>query len=128
VPAVSLNRFYAAEGVRACNLETWRAFLTTIDPSNYLEAISCCCLNQISKEDQASKEAACLCLDDICTKFVSDHCKAIFTTLVADILLALKTCFDDESWTVRDSAIAACATIIDTYPQQSQHMLAEIIP
>ena len=118
VPAVSLNRFYAAEGVRSTNLETWKT-LTSIDPANYLEAITLFCTDQIAKGDGSSKEAACLCLDDVCSKFVSDHLKAIFSNLVDKILHALKTCFDDESWTVRDSAIAACSTIVDSYPSES---------
>lgn len=116
MPAVSLNRFYAAEGVRCCNLETWRL---AQGPASQLDAIVSYCVGQVSTGDHAAKEAACLCLADVCANAVGDQAKAVFEAKAAQCLEALQGCFEDESWTVRDAAFAASATIIDACPAES---------
>lgn len=46
--------------------------------------------------------------------------------LVTQCLTALLICFENESWTVRDAAIAASATIVDAYPAQSHPLLTQL--
>jgi len=117
LPAMCLNRYYVAEGVRVFSQETWR--LAVGDRGVSLVADRCGAfvshyIEQSKANNHAVREAACACLAEIAAKVPKER-HAEHTPAA---LSALLSCFRDESWPVRDAACVACERLVRACPDE----------
>nr|VZI41487.1 unnamed protein product [Spirometra erinaceieuropaei] len=115
LPAICLNRFYVAEGVRIFCQDTWchitqghgREMLTSILPVTLDYYVL-----QSGVDNHAVREAACAALAEVGLKLDPAGLKPHLPKL----LEALFRCFRDDSWPVRDAACLALGNLINVFP------------
>jgi hypothetical protein len=83
---------------------------------------------QSCADNHAVREAACHCIQELCTKVAQVIDKDPFRKNIDKLLKCLVDCFKDESWPVRDVACIACAHFVATFPEESQEMFKELKP
>ncbi|CAH8468443.1 unnamed protein product [Schistosoma rodhaini] len=119
LPAMCLNRYYVAEGVRIYSQDTWcrvtqgegRKLL-----GQYLVPAVDYYIQQSDADNHAVREASCASMAEIVTKLDSK----LLLPCVGKLLDALIVCFGDESWPVRDAACVALGSLISTFPNETR--------
>ncbi|KAK4472238.1 hypothetical protein MN116_003509 [Schistosoma mekongi] len=119
LPAMCLNRYYVAEGVRIYSQDTWcrvtqgegRKLLS----QNLIPAVDYY-IEQSDADNHAVREASCASIAEIVTKLDSN----LLLPCVNKLLDALTICFGDESWPVRDAACVALGSLISIFPNETR--------
>ncbi|KAH8852513.1 Armadillo type fold [Schistosoma japonicum] len=119
LPAMCLNRYYVAEGVRIYSQDTWcrvtqgegRKLLS----QNLIPAVDYY-IEQSDADNHAVREASCAAIAEIVTKLDSN----LLLPCVNKLLDALTICFGDESWPVRDAACVALGSLISIFPNETR--------
>ncbi|CAH8455877.1 unnamed protein product [Schistosoma margrebowiei] len=119
LPAMCLNRYYVAEGVRIYSQDTWcrvtqgegRKLL-----GQYLVSAVDYYIQQSDADNHAVREASCASMAEIVTKLDPN----LLLPCVSKLLDALIVCFGDESWPVRDAACVALGSLISTFPNETR--------
>ncbi|CAH8447297.1 unnamed protein product [Schistosoma turkestanicum] len=119
LPAMCLNRYYIAEGVKIYSQDTWcrvtqgegRKLL-----GQYLIPAVDYYIKQSDADNHAVREAACASMAEIVTKLDSK----LLLPCVNKLLDALTVCFGDESWPVRDAACVALGSLISIFPNETR--------
>jgi len=83
------------------------------------------CITRISSSDKGSREASCLCLKDIITT-AAVQARETFVQYIDTCYEAVKSCLNDESWTIREASILTFIAICEHYPSESAPHLDEI--
>ncbi|XP_031559428.1 uncharacterized protein LOC116295668 [Actinia tenebrosa] len=127
LPAMCLNRYYVAEGVRIYSQQTWKMVMGTEGKQlveKYIKETVDFYINQTKADNHAVREAACSCIAELGIK-VNPDCTR---TYVKDLLDALIVCFKDDSWPVRDAACVACGNFILCFPEKCKSHMEELYP
>ncbi|KAK2561519.1 hypothetical protein P5673_015491 [Acropora cervicornis] len=111
LPAMCLNRYYVAEGVRIYSQQSWKMTVEFY-------------ISQTKADNHAVREAACACIAELGTKVNPESLRPH----VSDLLQALICCFKDDSWPVRDAACVACGNFVLCFPQESSPRMGEFYP
>nr|CAH8826961.1 unnamed protein product [Trichobilharzia regenti] len=119
LPAMCLNRYYVAEGVRIYSQDTWcrvtqgegRKLL-----GQFLSPAVDYYIKQSDADNHAVREAACASMAEIVMKLDPQ----LLLPFVDKLLNALLVCFGDESWPVRDAACVALGTLISIFPNETR--------
>eukprot|EP00892_Ulva_mutabilis_P004621 jgi/Ulvmu1/2530/UM138_0035.1 len=125
LPAMCLNRYYVAEGVRVFSQESWRVCFGTTGRQRVAQHISAVVpyyTSQSKANNHAVREAACACIGELCEKVD----RAAVEPHVPTLLHALLVCFNDESWPCRDAAAAGSAALAASYPAAAASRLPEL--
>eukprot|EP00850_Spirogloea_muscicola_P019293 SM000187S03910 [mRNA] locus=s187:114336:121099:- [translate_table: standard] len=125
LPAMCLNRYYVAEGVRLYSQSTWAAVMGNAgrrELATYAPQVVSFYIKQSRADNHAVREAACYCIAELMCKV--DHEKV--SPFVPQLLEALIDCFKDASWPVRDAACTACGRCIFGFPEESRVVLPEL--
>lgn len=115
LPRLCLNRFYAAEGVKAASHETWRAVMGMRGREMYAQ----CVADAVEYYVDASKannhmisEAACHSMAEMSAKVD----RSAVQPYVPQMLEALCACLTDDSWPVRDAASISVGMVVRWFP------------
>eukprot|EP00850_Spirogloea_muscicola_P014971 SM000111S18794 [mRNA] locus=s111:183250:196627:+ [translate_table: standard] len=125
LPAMCLNRYYVAEGVRLYSQNTWATVMGNAgrrELATYAPQVVAFYIKQSRADNHAVREAACYCIAELMCKV--DHEKV--SPFVPQLLEALIDCFKDASWPVRDAACTACGRCIFGFPEESRVVLPEL--
>lgn len=126
LPAMCLNRYYVAEGVRLYSIETWRRVMGAgAGPAlvaAHIGAVVAYYVSQSEADNHAVREAACHCTAELGLKVDREAVRPH----VAELLRALMVCFRDESWPVRDAACGACGNFVSSFPEEGRAALPEL--
>eukprot|EP00850_Spirogloea_muscicola_P012243 SM000078S22102 [mRNA] locus=s78:439279:445616:- [translate_table: standard] len=125
LPAMCLNRYYVAEGVRLYSQSTWATVMGNAgkrELASYAPQVVSFYIKQSRADNHAVREAACYCIAELMCKV--DHEKV--SPFVPQLLEALIDCFKDASWPVRDAACTACGRCIFGFPEESRVVLPEL--
>lgn len=128
IPRICLNRYYAAEGVKLYNQETWKLLVGDYGKQKVTEhafAIVEFYSSQCLSENHTVREAACLCIGELATK-VAVISRPEFEPLVPALVTAVLACFKDRSWTVRDASCLASAELVKIFSRESVAYLQEL--
>ncbi|XP_065898567.1 uncharacterized protein [Dysidea avara] len=126
IPAMCLNRYYVAEGVRVYSQQTWLTVTKNQGVHLVEERISSVVafyVAQSSADNHAVREAACACIAELGSKVSKD----ILSPHVAKLLSTLLVCFKDECWPVRDAACLACGNFVSCFPAECLPKWEEIL-
>lgn len=127
LPAMCLNRYYVAEGVRIYSQQSWKMTVGTEGKhlvEKYCRQIVEFYISQTKADNHAVREAACACIAELGTKVNPESLRPH----VSDLLQALICCFKDDSWPVRDAACVACGNFVLCFPQESSPSMGEFYP
>ncbi|XP_068751859.1 uncharacterized protein [Montipora capricornis] len=127
LPAMCLNRYYVAEGVRIYSQQSWKMAVGTegkLLVEKYIMQIVEFYISQTKADNHAVREASCACIAELGTKVNPDSLRPH----VSDLLRALICCFKDDSWPVRDAACVACGNFVLCFPQESSSSMDELYP
>ncbi|CAL8072438.1 unnamed protein product [Calicophoron daubneyi] len=119
LPAMCLNRYYVAEGVRIYSQDTWCRVTKgegKLLLGKYLTPAIEFYIKQSDADNHAVREAACASIAEAVSKLDADLLKPHMKS----ILEALIVCFGDESWPVRDAACGALGTLLSTFPSEAK--------
>lgn len=125
MPAMCLNRYYVAEGVRLYSQETWRLVMGTSGRevvARYIDSVVPYYVSQSKANNHAVREAACGCMTELMNKVERTAVEGHVQTM----LQALLNCFKDESWPVRDCACTACASAVANFPEAAAPKLDDL--
>lgn len=119
LPAMCLNRYYVAEGVRIYSQATWcrvtqgegKALL-----GRYLDSALKYYIQQSDSDNHAVREAACAAIAETIIKLDPQLLKPF----VVQLLDAFLVCFGDESWPVRDAACIALGSLISKFATETR--------
>ncbi|RMX42240.1 hypothetical protein pdam_00011613 [Pocillopora damicornis] len=117
LPAMCLNRYYVAEGVRIYSQQSWKMIVGTEGKhlvEKYITETVEFYISQTKADNHAVREAACACIAELGTKVSQDSLRSH----VSELLQALVFCFKDDSWPVRDAACVACGNFVLCFPQE----------
>jgi len=126
IPAMCLNRYYVAEGVRVYSQQTWLTVTKNQGVhlvEQHISSVVAFYVAQSSADNHAVREAACACIAELGSK-VS---KEILSPHVALLLSTLLVCFKDECWPVRDAACLACGNFVSCFPAECLSKQEEIL-
>ncbi|KER19831.1 hypothetical protein T265_11497 [Opisthorchis viverrini] len=119
LPAMCLNRYYVAEGVRLYSQETWCRVtkgegkkLTEI----YVDAVVDYYTQQATADNHTLREVSCTSISEIVSKLSPD----LMRPHILKLLTALLICFDGTSWSTRDAACAALGTLVSKFPEETK--------
>ena len=127
LPAMCINRYYLAEGVRLYNQESWRLILGNEGRANVellIEDVVAFYISQTESDNHAVREAACHCMAELGSKINQD----VVRPYLPRLLEALHFCFKDESWPVRDTACVACGNFALAFPQECAQLIDALYP
>uniref|UniRef100_A0A1B6GJM3 TOG domain-containing protein n=1 Tax=Cuerna arida TaxID=1464854 RepID=A0A1B6GJM3_9HEMI len=127
LPQMCLNRYYIAEGVRIYSQETWRQVMGSHGRSmvqRYIAPTVTYYTTATQSDNHAVREAACACIAELASK-IDQAAVRPFVQVLLDTLL---TCFQDDSWPVRDAACLACGHFILCFSEESAHSLEALYP
>ncbi|XP_012562698.2 uncharacterized protein LOC100213644 [Hydra vulgaris] len=127
LPAMCINRYYLAEGVRLYNQESWRLILGNDGRANVellIEDVVTFYISQTESDNHAVREAACHCMAELGTKISPE----VVRPYLPRLLEALHFCFKDDSWPVRDTACVACGNFALSFPQECAQLIDTIYP
>ncbi|KAJ7369805.1 hypothetical protein OS493_036321 [Desmophyllum pertusum] len=127
LPAMCLNRYYVAEGVRIYSQQSWKMIVGTEGKhlvEKYITETVKFYISQTQADNHAVREAACACIAELGTKVNPDSLRPN----VSDLLQALVCCFRDDSWPVRDAACVACGNFVLCFPQECSSSMDELYP
>ena len=126
VPAMCLNRYYVAEGVRLYSQETWRLVMQDRGiqyVEKYIDSVTAFYISQSEADNHAVREAACICIAELGKKIdqslLRKHVESLIPTLIG--------CFKDDSWPVRDAACLACGNFVSCFPEECKPFLKELL-
>ncbi|XP_064405972.1 uncharacterized protein LOC135351009 [Halichondria panicea] len=125
LPAMCLNRYYVAEGVRIYSQETWRVVTQTRGVQlveQHIDKVVDFYISQSQAANHAVREAACICTAELGTK-VNKDCLRPYVGRLVSVLLE---CFHDDSWPVRDAACLACGNFLGCFPDECRSWLDEL--
>ncbi|GBF89452.1 hypothetical protein Rsub_02024 [Raphidocelis subcapitata] len=125
LPAMCLNRYYVAEGVRLYAQESWRRAVGQRGRAlvaEHIDPVVSYYIAQSKANNHAVREAACACIAELMEKVD----KAAVAPHVPTLLRALILCFKDMSWPVRDAACVACGRCVSAYPEEARPVLPEL--
>jgi HEAT repeat protein len=126
VPAMCLNRYYVAEGVRLYSQETWRLVMQDKGiqyVEKHIDSVVAYYISQSGADNHAVREAACICIAELGKKIDS----SLLRGFVRDLMPTLIGCFKDDSWPVRDAACLACGNFVSCFPEESKPFLKELL-
>ncbi|KAG5450139.1 hypothetical protein CSKR_113241 [Clonorchis sinensis] len=119
LPAMCLNRYYVAEGVRLYSQETW-CRVTKGEGKKligiYLDAVVDYYTQQATADNPTVREVSCTSISEIVSKLSPD----LMRSHILKVLTALLICFDDTSWSARDAACAALGTLVSKFPEETK--------
>jgi len=127
LPAMCLNRYYVAEGVRIYSQQSWKTLVGTEGKhmvEKYITETVEFYISQTKADNHAVREAACACIAELGTKVNPDSLRPH----VSDLLHALVCCFKDDSWPVRDAACVACGNFVLCFPEECSPSMDELYP
>ncbi|XP_022785332.1 uncharacterized protein LOC111325729 [Stylophora pistillata] len=127
LPAMCLNRYYVAEGVRIYSQQSWKIIVGTEGKhmvEKYITETVEFYISQTKADNHAVREAACACIAELGTKVSQDSLRSH----VSDLLQALVCCFKDDSWPVRDAACVACGNFVLCFPQECSSSMDDLYP
>ncbi|XP_067941524.1 uncharacterized protein [Watersipora subatra] len=127
LPRMCLNRYYVAEGVRIYSQDTWRRITGDHGKEMVEQHISSTVdfyISQSEADNHAVREAACACIAELGSK-ISKDCVRPYVSMLLD---ALKICFEDDSWPVRDAACIASGNFVRCFPDESKGYLPKLMP
>lgn len=127
LPAMCLNRYYVAEGVRIYSQKSWEIIVGTEGKhmvEKYITETVEFYISQTKADNHAVREAACACIAELGTKVSQDSLRSH----VSDLLQALVCCFKDDSWPVRDAACVACGNFVLCFPQECSSSMDDLYP
>ncbi|CAM6015326.1 unnamed protein product [Sphagnum balticum] len=117
LPAMCLNRYYGAEGLRLYSQDSWQMLMGSTgrdevakSVDNFLDYY----VTHASAENRLVREAACHCIAELLVKIDPERIKP----LISQVLATLMGCFKDSSWAVRDAACSALGKAITGFAQE----------
>jgi len=124
-PAMCLNRYYEAEGVRLYSQQTWS--LVMGDEGRFWTAlfapqVVAYYIMQSKASNHAVREAACACIAELMVKVDPESVGEHVPKLLAALLLAFK----DASWLVRDAACVATGRCVGAFKDETSPMLDDL--
>jgi len=125
LPAMCLNRYYVAAGVRIYSQETWKSVYGEEGKeivAKFAKYVTEYYVSQAKADNHAVREAACHCIAELGSKVRPDAISE-FIPVLLDALIA---CFKDESWPVRDAACLALGAFVSVFPKESEKDLEEL--
>jgi HEAT repeat protein len=125
LPAMCLNRYYVAKGVRLYSIDTWRHCIGTEGRNlvaQYIKEFVTYYCSQSGADNHAVREAACQCIAELGLKIDADAVRPH----VATLLRALLDCFRDDSWPVRDAACTACGNFVHSFPEECRSSMSQL--
>ncbi|KAG6555724.1 hypothetical protein Mapa_002962 [Marchantia paleacea] len=125
LPAMCLNRYYAAEGVRLFSQETWKLVLGESgreEVGNHIANVVEHYISQSAAENPQVRESTCHCMGELMVKI--DHQK--IRPHVQSLIVALMNCYQDLSWTVRDAACSGLGKAITEFPEEAQQVVFKL--
>lgn len=124
-PAMAMNRYCYAEGVRVYSQETWRLVMGESGReiiTRYLCDTVDLYIAEAHSANRVAHEAACVCIAELGSKLDPARVAAY-----ADRLLpTLTACLDDDPWAVRDAACAAIGRFVAGVPAACRARLPEL--
>lgn len=90
----------------------------------YIESVQLYYIKQTKADNHAVREAACACIAELGSKVNQDAVRPY----VLPLLEALRVCFNDDSWPVRDAACLACGNFIFCFPEECKSMMEQLYP
>ncbi|XP_048580229.1 uncharacterized protein LOC116601563 isoform X2 [Nematostella vectensis] len=127
LPAMCLNRYYVAEGVRIYSQKSWKMVMGMEGKQlveKYIKETVEFYVSQTKADNHAVREAACACIAELGLKVSADYTRPH----VKSLLDALIICFMDDSWPVRDAACVACGNFIQSFPNECQPKMPDLYP
>lgn len=125
LPAMCLNRYYGAEGLRVYSQETWQLIMGSTGREEVAKCIDVVLdyyIAQSTAQNHLVKEAACHCMAELLGKIDPER----IGSLVPRVLTTLMNCFKDPSWAVRDAACSAMRKAITGYPEEVKRLLPQL--
>jgi hypothetical protein len=117
LPAMCLNRYYGAEGLRLYSQDSWQMLMGSTgrdevakSVDNFLDYY----VTHASAENRLVREAACHCIAELLVKIDPERIKP----LISQVLATLMGCFKDSSWAVRDAACSALGKAITGFAHE----------
>lgn len=126
LPAMCLNRHYVAEGVRLYSQETWRLVMGAegiLQTERCIKQVVQFYVSQTQADNHAVREAACMCVAELGKKVD----RAVLQPFVLDLMQCLLTCFQDDSWPVRDATCLATGCFVACFPDQCQPVMTQVV-
>ncbi len=127
LPAMCLNRYYVAEGVRLYSQETWRNVTEGKGVSlveKHIVGVVEFYISQSQAANHAVREAACTCIAELGKKVSRE----VFRPFIKRLIEVLLECFRDDSWPVRDAACLACGNFVACAPEECHPYLDDLLP
>ncbi|KAG0607263.1 hypothetical protein M758_8G014500 [Ceratodon purpureus] len=125
LPAMCLNRYYGAEGLRLYSQETWQLVLGNTGKEEVAKCVDVVLeyyIAQSTAQNHLVKEAACHCMAELLGKIDPER----IGSLVPRVLTTLMNSFKDPSWAVRDAACSAMRKAITGYPEEVKMLLPQL--
>uniref|UniRef100_A0A7I4BI56 TOG domain-containing protein n=1 Tax=Physcomitrium patens TaxID=3218 RepID=A0A7I4BI56_PHYPA len=125
LPAMCLNRYHGAEGLRLYSQETWQLVMGSTgreEVAKYVDVVLDYYIVQSTAQNHLVKEAACHCMAELLWKIDPER----IGSLVPRVLTTLMSCFKDPSWAVRDAACSAMRKAIEGYPEEMKKLMPQL--
>lgn len=125
LPAMCLNRYYGADGLRLYSQETWQLVMGSTGREEVAKCVDVVLdyyIAQSAAQNHLVKEAACHCMAELLGKIDPER----IGSLVPRVLTTLMNCFKDPSWVVRDAACSAMRKAITGYPEEVKQLLPQL--
>jgi len=103
IPALLLNRYYVAAGVRNLCVESWKATFGEngkAEICRYILEVATYYIKQSKVNNHHAREAVCHCMAELCTKIavLGPEFKDYIKPFIEDLVSALVCCYKDGSW------------------------------
>ncbi|KAL2622568.1 hypothetical protein R1flu_002773 [Riccia fluitans] len=125
LPAMCLNRYYAAEGVRLFSQETWKLILGESgreEVANHIEGVVKHYISQSCAENPLVRESTCHCIGELMVKIDREKIRPH----VQPLIVALMNCYQDPSWHVRDAACSGLGKAITEFPEEAEQLVFKL--
>ncbi|KAL3698941.1 hypothetical protein R1sor_016963 [Riccia sorocarpa] len=125
LPAMCLNRYYAAEGVRLFSQETWKLILDESgreEVGNNIASVVKHYISQSCAENPQVRESTCHCIGELMVKIDREKIRPH----VQPLTVALMNCYQDLSWHVRDAACSGLGKAIAEFPEEARQLVFKL--
>jgi len=126
LPGICLNRFYAADGVKATAADTWRGIVGSRGRElicALIESFATSYAEMSKVNNHMISEAACSAMAEL----ISRIDRNVVQTQLPRFVEALAACLADDSWPVRDSSCVATGVLLRHFGKEAIECDSEII-
>jgi hypothetical protein len=125
LPGICLNRFYAADGVKATAADTWRGIVGSRGREwicALIESFATSYAEMSKVNNHMISEAACSAMAEL----ISRIDRSVVQTQLPRFVEALGACLADDSWPVRDSSCVATGVLLRHFGKEAVECDPEI--